>query len=93
MVKKLAMVSATSILITGANIEVGFALATSFKVVFPDKSTPLLNYIPCIYYLLHFRKDQIDIQALIYFSSKVNAMILAYVKRLGFQTRKNNIEN
>lgn len=46
--------------------------------------TPLLKRIPCIYYPLRFKKNQAEIQSLIDSNNKVNTMILAYIKRLGF---------
>ena len=68
--KKLVLVSATSALVTGAS-----------------KKAPevVLDWVPCIYYLVQFRKDKEGaiIQALINSGSKVNAMTPAYTKQLG----------
>ena len=45
-----------------------------------------LARIPCIYYLLRFRKDnQNKVQALINSGSKVNMMTPAYASKLGLQ--------
>lgn len=55
------------------------------------ETTLLLKRIPCIYYLLCFRKDQTKIQALIDFASEVNAISLAYAAKLGLKIRPTNI--
>lgn len=52
-----------------------------------DNKNIVLKQLPCIYYLLRFYKNQkSDVQALIDFSSKVNAITLAYALKLGFRT-------
>ena len=52
----------------------------------------ILDRVPCIYYLVQFRKDKRTIiQALINLSSKVNTISLAYFKQLGFQVQKTDI--
>ena len=48
--------------------------------------------IPCIYYPLRFRKDTINVKALIDFGNKANAMTLAYASKLGLQARHINVE-
>ena len=51
-----------------------------------------LNWVPCIYYPLHFRKDKKnEVWALINFGSKVNAMTPAYVLKLGLKVRQINV--
>lgn len=45
---------------------------------------PILKYVPCIYYLIRFCKDLIDIKALINLGCEINAMHLAYAKKTGF---------
>ena len=44
-----------------------------------------LEQVPYIYYSLSFRKDTIDIRALIDLGSKVNAIVLAYASKLGLK--------
>ena len=52
----------------------------------------ILNRLPCIYYLVQFRKDKgATIQALINLDSKVNMMTLAYAKQLGLLVWKIDI--
>lgn len=54
--------------------------------------TPLLlERVPCIYYLLCFRKDKSNIENLIDSSSEVNTITLAYAKKLGLQTQKMDV--
>ena len=61
-------------------------LATSASVTGASKEAPevVLDRVPCIYYLVQFRKDkEKTIRALIDFGSEVNAMTPAYAKKLG----------
>ena len=60
-------------------------LATSALVTDASKKDPevILNWIPYIYYPIQFHKNKETIWALIDSSSKVNAMTLAYAKKLG----------
>lgn len=51
------------------------ALALNFEALVPDNSIPLLKHMPCIYYLMRFKKNQAKIQALLDFGSEVNVMI------------------
>ena len=52
----------------------------------------ILDQVLCIYYLVQFRKDKWKtIQALINSGNKVNAMTLAYVKKLGLWTPKTDV--
>lgn len=80
------MVPAISMSMMEVSIKVGFALAPSFEAAFLDKSTLSLNCISYIHYPLCFKKDQIEIQALIDSGSKINAIIPAYAKWLGLRT-------
>ena len=76
-VKKLIPVLATSTLVTLASKE-------SQKVI--------LNWMPCIHYLMQFWKDkEATIQALINLGSKVKAINPAYAKQLGLQGQKTNV--
>lgn len=76
---------------TEASIETNFVVVLGLKAPVLDNSTPLLEYVPYIHYLLCFRKDQYKIKVLINSSSKINAITLAYTKRLGFWTQKINV--
>ena len=56
----------------------------------------VVEKVPCIYYPLQFQEDQGQegqewIRALLDSGSKVNAMSLAYAKRLGLKTRKSDV--
>ena len=50
----------------------------------------MLDWIPCIYYLIWFKKNKV--QALINFGSKVNVMTPAYLLKLGLKVRFINIK-
>ena len=51
----------------------------------------ILDWVPCVYYPVQFRKDKEIIQALISFSSEVNAMTSAYTKKLGLRVQKTDV--
>ena len=52
-----------------------------------------LDRVPCIHYLVQFRKNkEATIWALINSASKVNAITPAYAKQLGFQVRKTDVK-
>ena len=52
----------------------------------------ILDSVPCIHYLMQFRKDKrATIWALIDLDSNINAMTPVYAKQLGLQVRKTNI--
>ena len=75
--KKLVSVLATSTLVTKASKEA---------------QEVILDWVPCIHYLVQFRKDKrATIWALIHLGSKVNAMTLVYAKQLGFQVQKTEV--
>ena len=63
-------------------------LTTSVSVI--DGSKEVVK-VPCIYYPIRFQEGQEQIRVLLDSSSKVNAMSLAYAKKLGFKTRKTNV--
>ena len=65
--KKLVLVSATSLSVTEASKEEHMTL----------------EWVPCIYYPFHFRKDTADVRALIDSGSEVNAMTPVYASKLG----------
>lgn len=51
-----------------------------------------LKYVPYIYHLMQFKKNQAKVQTLINSGSEINAMTLAYVAKLGFKISKSNIK-
>ena len=67
--KKLVLVLTTSVLVTKASKE----------------DIVILNYISCICYQIWFKKSKVYVQVLINSSSKVNAMILGYILKLGLK--------
>lgn len=75
----------TFLLMTVASIEVNFVIVFSSKAPNSTTSTFLsLDYMLCIYYLVWFKKNQFEIQALINSNNEIIAMTLAYAKKLGF---------
>lgn len=75
------------------NIEFEFAEAVIYKFFTLEiKVFLLFKYILYIYYLFCFWKDKSNVKALINFSSEINAMILAYTKKIDFQIEKTNIK-
>ena len=73
--KKLVSVSATFLLTTKTNKE--------------DEVT--LERVPYVHYSLHFRKNIVDVRALIDSGSEVNAMTLAYASKLGLRVRHTDV--
>ena len=68
-------------------------LATSVLIT---NSSEKIVRVPYIYYLIRFlesqgQEGQKQVRALLNSSSKVNAMNLAYIEKLGFKTQKTNI--
>lgn len=47
-----------------------------------DSFTLLLKRIPCIYYLVQFKKDQVKVQALINSGNKVYIITPIYITKL-----------
>lgn len=78
-VKKLATVLATSTLMT-ANKKAS------------AKTPTALQGVSCIWYPIKFQENQ-EIKNLIYFSSKVNAIISAYTTKLNLSNQKTSLEN
>ena len=62
--------------------------ATSIPVT--DSGEKVVRVL-CIHYSVGFQENQEQIRALLNNGSKVNAMSLAYVEKLGFKTRKTNV--
>ena len=50
-----------------------------------------LDYVPCIYYPVQFKKNTVKVQALIDSGSEVNAMAPAYAKKLSLWVRKTDV--
>lgn len=48
--------------------------------------------VPYIYYLIQFQKDDNEVQALFNSRSEVNAINLAYAKKLGLRIWKTNVD-
>lgn len=76
---------------TEARIEASPVVAPNFKTPTSNNLTPPLKCILCIYYPIRFNKDQVKVQALIDFGSKVNTMTLVYVARLYLKVRPTNV--
>ena len=53
--------------------------------------TVALNCVLCIYYPIQFKKDTAEVWARIDLGSEVNAIGLAYAKKLGLQVRKTDV--
>lgn len=66
--KKLAAVLATSLLVTLASRKADLAMTLGFSTLAPATNIPApsFEHVPCIYYPVHFKKDQAEIQALIH---------------------------
>lgn len=89
-VKKLALVSAISLLVTGVNIKTDFTVDFILKkpIANTKVSTPTaeaflpLKRVPYIHHLVRFKKDQAKIQVLLNSDSEVNVMTSAYAAKL-----------
>lgn len=66
-------------------------LATSFSMT-GTWTEAILDWVPCIYYPVYFWKNSNEVRVFIYLGSEVNTMAPAYVKKLGLQILKTNIE-
>ena len=53
--------------------------------------TEALDCVPCIHYPVQFKKDTVEVRALIDLGSEVNAMAPAYAKKLGLHVRKTDV--
>ena len=70
-------------------------MATSSSVTEANKEAQkvILDQVLYIHYPMQFRKDKrATIWALIDLNSKVNAITLVYIKQLGLQVRKTDVE-
>ena len=63
--------------------------ATSMSMTSPRKKA--LECVPCIHYIVQFKRDTIEVQALIDLRSEVNAMAPTYAKKLCLWLQKTNI--
>lgn len=61
-----------------------FIIVLSLKALVSNNFILLLKRILCIYYLIQFKKNQVESQVLIKFSSEINAMTFAFAKQLNF---------
>ena len=64
-------------------------LATSTSMTGPRKKA--LKRVSCIDYLIQFKKDIAEVQALIDLGSEVNTMAPAYAKKPGLQMQKTDV--
>lgn len=71
-------------------------VGTKAKAVTPTPAvnnlTWLLKHVLYIYYQVHFKRDQANVQALLNFSSGINAMSSIYTAKLGLKIRLTNIK-
>ena len=64
--------------------------ATSTSMTSPK--TEALEHVPCIHYPVKFKKNSVyEVRGLINSGSEVDAMIPAYIKKLGFRIRKTDV--
>ena len=66
-------------------------MAISAPVTEASQENVVLDWFSCICYPIWFKKSEIQIQALIDSGSKVNAMTLRYVLKLGLKVHPTNI--
>lgn len=99
--KKLVLVLATflSIIVTSIEAVQVDPTINESTVVFSFEPPTLVidnlalpfEFVPCIYHLLWFKKDQIEVQALLDSNSKVNVMIPAYAVKLGLKVQLTDV--
>ena len=65
-------------------------MVTSTSMIGAKKET--LKRVFYIHYLVQFKKNTAEVQALIDSKSEVNEIVPTHVKKLGFQIRKNDIK-
>lgn len=63
-----------------ANLIVG----QNFETLILDNFTQLLDSMPCIYYIIHFKKNPVKIKIFMNFANDSNGMTPAHVRKLGF---------
>lgn len=59
-------------------------VSMSITVASKEANLPLKRML-CIYYIIYFKKNQIEIQALNNSQNEVNVMTLVYVSKLGLK--------
>ena len=67
------------------------ALVLAISVPVTDTSGKKVVKVPCIYYLVWFQEDQKQVRVLLNSCSKVNAMSLAFTRKLSLHIRKTNV--
>lgn len=77
--KKLDLILAASTLIIKTSMKADLILAPSLESPVLDNSTSLLKHVPYIHYLVWFKKDLANFQALLDYGNKVNVVTLAYI--------------
>ena len=86
--KKLVLVLETSASVTGTDKKAQVTQPTQ------EGKKIILDQVSCIHYPVQFRKDKgVTISTLINSGSEVNAMTLAYAKKLGLQTWKTDVKD
>lgn len=84
--KKLVLILATFMLITFASMEVELAVVPSVKTLALATNVFLpLKCVLYIHYLVYFRKNKSNINALINFKGEVNIITPFYAIKLGFR--------
>lgn len=78
---------ATLILVTKINRKIDLIIAFGFEIraLATDNFALLLKQVLYIYYLIHFKKNQVKLWALIDLRSKINIIILVYIAILDFK--------
>lgn len=73
-------------------VSVAFTIDESVIVPNSEPPTPVidnftlsLKCIPCIYYLIWFKKDQVEVKTLLDSDNEFNAMTLTYIAKLGLK--------
>lgn len=80
-VKKLVTILITSLLTTVVSKKIKLVLSSKTRNLITNSPSPF-KQMPCIYYLIQFKKDQTIIWVLIDSDSKVNAMTRSYTAKL-----------
>lgn len=70
---------------TMISIEAGLIVASSLKALSTNNSTLLFKHMSCIYYPIYFKKDQVEIRALLDSGNEVNTMTQTYAAKLGLE--------
>lgn len=65
---------AASTLMIEANMKAVLIIFSNSDTLVLNNSTLPLKHVPCIYYLVYFKKNEAKIQTLFDFDSEINAM-------------------